>query len=147
LTIHQFPKKSEFVGCLKARKLQFDILKIKRVFATVHSPGLDGPCASCCYGRLRVQKMRLSVFHDVKSAGQSFHVRHFLDQIAPSPSFIIVDNSSDRLVCSLSMFLSGIPNRWVRSWLTKVRFGSLNRCQMRSKDFNRDTIILQIHSF
>jgi len=47
--------------------------KIKRVFATVHGPGPNGSCASCWYGPLRVQKLTLSVFNDVKSPGQYFH--------------------------------------------------------------------------
>jgi len=59
---------------------------------------------------------------------------------------IIEDNSSERLVCWLSMLLSGIPNQWVRFWLTKVQFSSQNRCEMRSKDMNWDTITLQIRS-
>jgi len=37
------------------------------------------------YGRLRVQKLTLSVFNDVKSPGQSLHHKHFIDQLAPSP--------------------------------------------------------------
>jgi len=60
---------------------------------------------------------------------------------------IIVDNSSDRLVCRLSKLLSGIPNRWAHFWLTRVRFGSVNRCKMRSKEINWNTIILQIRNF
>ena len=38
----------------------------------VHGPGPDGPCASCWYGPLRVQKLALSACNDVKSPGQSF---------------------------------------------------------------------------
>jgi len=37
------------------------------------------------YGKLRVQKLTLSVFNNVKSPGQSFNHRHFLDQLASSP--------------------------------------------------------------
>ena len=51
---------------------------------------------------------------------------------------IIVDNSSDRLICWLSKFLLvyGIPNQWVRFWLTRVPFGSEKRCEMRNKEIN-----------
>ena len=45
------------------------------------------------------------------------------------------------------MLLSGIPNRWVRFWLTRVWFDSVNRCKMRSKEINWETKILQILSF
>ena len=51
----------------------------------------DGRDASRWYGRLRVQKLTLLVFNDVKSPEGSFHNRHFLDQLAPPPP-IIVDN-------------------------------------------------------
>jgi len=49
----------------------------------VTRPGPDGLNASRWYGRLRVQKSTLMVFNDVKSLGQSFHMWHFLDKIAP----------------------------------------------------------------
>ena len=108
------------------------LLKIKQFSEQLL--GRDDPCDSCWYGPLRVQILTSSVFNDVVSPGQSFHLRHFLDQMPPPPN--MVDNSSDRLVCWLPMSLSGIPNRWVRFWLTRVRFGSLNRCEMRSKEIN-----------
>ena len=59
---------------------EFFLSRIKRAFATVHSPGPDGPCASCWYGPLCVQKFTLSVCNDVQSPGQSFRVWHFLDE-------------------------------------------------------------------
>ena len=59
--------------------------KIKRVFSTVHGPGPDGPNASLCYGRLRVQKSNSLVLNDVTSPGQSFHVWHWLKRLLPPP--------------------------------------------------------------
>jgi len=50
-----------------------------RIIPTVYGPGPDDPCALCWYRPLCVQKLTLSVFNDVKSPEQYFHVRHFLD--------------------------------------------------------------------
>ena len=57
--------------------------RLKRTKKT--RPGPDGPDASRWYGRLRLQKLTLSVFTDVKSPGQSLHYKHFIDELAPSP--------------------------------------------------------------
>ena len=48
-------------------------------------PGPDGRDDLHWYGRLRVKKLTLSVINDVKSPGQSFHHRHFLDQLSLTP--------------------------------------------------------------
>jgi len=64
------------------RKREFS-WKNEKSFRNVHGPGLDGACASSWYGPLRVQKLTLSVFNDVKSPGQFFHEWDFLDNIAP----------------------------------------------------------------
>jgi len=56
------------------------------------------------------------------------------------------DNRGQQLwqACLLvSMLLSGISNQWVRFCLTKVWFGTLIRCGMRSKETNWDTIMLR----
>ena len=37
-----------------------------------------------------------------------------------------------------------IPNQCVRFWLTRVRIGSVNRCEMRSKEINQGpTLVLR----
>jgi len=63
------------------------------------------------------------------------------------PHLIIVDNSSDRLVCWLSMLLSGIPNRWVRFLADRIMIQFPELLRIASKEINRNTIILQIRSF
>ena len=74
----------ELLGLARARKLKISI-KNKKSFRNCSWPRAgDGPCASCWYGPLHVQKLTLLVCNDVKSPGQSFHVWHFLDKIAPS---------------------------------------------------------------
>jgi len=46
-------------------------------------PGPDGRDASRWYGRIRVQKLTLSVLNCAHALGQSFHDGQSLDQIAP----------------------------------------------------------------
>ena len=53
-----------------------------KCFRAVHLPKPDGPNASRW---THVQKSTLSVFNEVKSPGQSFHLWRFLDKSAPPP--------------------------------------------------------------
>jgi len=48
-------------------------------------PRLDGQNASRWYGRLRVQKLTLSMLNCAHAPEQSFHGWHFFYQLAPSP--------------------------------------------------------------
>ena len=64
------------------------VLKVKRVFATVHGPGPDGPCASCWYGLLCSWKSMLSVLVWAHLPEQSFYVRSFVDQQSNKAPYI-----------------------------------------------------------
>jgi len=75
--------------------------------------------------------LTLSVFNDVKSPGQSFHYRHFLDQLAPPP-----DNPSRGYLpphaqyMLLSRLLPSFSNRWVRlDTVSRQIFGNIQETQ------------------
>jgi len=66
-------------------------------------------------------------FNDVESPGQPFHARHFLDPIAPSPSYITAPTCIYRL---LSRLLTSIYNRWMHlDTVSRRIFGDIHQTQ------------------
>jgi len=107
----RFSRETAVSGKFETSKLnegsQTEIFYFKQKYHSQRftAPGPDCQCASCGYGLLRMQKLTLSVFNDVKLPGQSFH------ESKSDCSFllIIVDNYLSGLVTSYLCFFLRIP--------------------------------------
>jgi len=85
----------------------------------------DGRNSSHWYGWLRVQKLTLSVFNDVKSPEQSLHHRHFLDQLPPPDNRGSQPNTGFFPDCYLLAGTNGWrPRHWERESEVRTMLGT-----------------------